>query len=564
MGGGGVTKPPEHPPPIQRPDGAYLPGVPVYGGLPFSEFPHWAHPHWPLGDIGSDPLHPAGKKSRKLPRVWRGKDLDMVVFGRDERLEWARKTGMFLARARTALGDRRLHRSAWGGSVIDSVVGAMLTQNVSDVLSSHAIMNLAAKFPGKGATTTTTAAAAAARAGQFYEDDDDGTPPSWGEEDREEEEDEEDGDGIEVPRNVRVRVDIVVEPASCLPDAAAAGGPNEGFIFSPRPPPVNDNDDDGDGDGGGGGSSSPFSSPPSSPSRNPAPQPSSPAQQLALMPTPPSCFSSSGSPQPQAPPPIFMPQGLQGLITAANGARAYFAAAAASGLGMDFGFGLVRVGLSGGQPPPFVTAATTTTTPTIPLQMRGAMFGPPLPPPPPTPQSQQRLPPPLVPVVNVPRFLMLPATPLRNVDGVLPFGPALPPPMNVNKEKDDDDDDESGGVTSLAHLFTAEDMDADTIDLSRLGGGGDRAMPPEPPTQPSAKPPKPPKKKSKEQLVREERAALAAEALKTRDPSPRPESSWDMIDWDAVMRAPVDQVVECIRQGLPHVYSHTYDIVCST
>ena len=41
---------------------------------------------------------------RALPRVWRGKDLDMIVFGRDERLEWARKTGMFLARARTALG----------------------------------------------------------------------------------------------------------------------------------------------------------------------------------------------------------------------------------------------------------------------------------------------------------------------------------------------------------------------------------------------------------------------------------------------------------------------------
>ena len=73
----------------------------------------------------------------------------MIVFGRDERLEWARKTGMFLARARTALGDRRLHRDAWGGSVLDSVMGAMLTQNVSDVLSSSAIMNLAARFPAR-------------------------------------------------------------------------------------------------------------------------------------------------------------------------------------------------------------------------------------------------------------------------------------------------------------------------------------------------------------------------------------------------------------------------------
>ena len=56
---------------------------------------------------------------------------------------------MFLARARTALGDRRLHRDAWGGSVLDSVMGAMLTQNVSDVLSSSAIMNLAARFPAR-------------------------------------------------------------------------------------------------------------------------------------------------------------------------------------------------------------------------------------------------------------------------------------------------------------------------------------------------------------------------------------------------------------------------------
>ena len=77
--------------------------------------PTWTHPHWPLGGMGDAP---AGrlKAARKLPRVWRGKDLDMIVFGRDERLEWARKTGMFLARARTALGDRRLHRDAWGGA----------------------------------------------------------------------------------------------------------------------------------------------------------------------------------------------------------------------------------------------------------------------------------------------------------------------------------------------------------------------------------------------------------------------------------------------------------------
>ena len=136
---------------------AFLTDVPVLGGAPFWRVPAWTHPHWPLG--GASDISPPPKKQRKLPRVWRGKDLDMIVFGRNERLEWARKTGMFLARARTALGDRRLHRNAWGGSVLDSVLGAMLTQNVSDVLSSSAIMNLAARFPGEGATAAPQATA---------------------------------------------------------------------------------------------------------------------------------------------------------------------------------------------------------------------------------------------------------------------------------------------------------------------------------------------------------------------------------------------------------------------
>ncbi|KAL0304732.1 UNVERIFIED_CONTAM: DNA glycosylase/AP lyase ROS1 [Sesamum calycinum] len=43
------------------------------------------------------------------------------------------------------MGDRRF--SPWKGSVVDSVVGVFLTQNVSDHLSSSAIMSLAARFP---------------------------------------------------------------------------------------------------------------------------------------------------------------------------------------------------------------------------------------------------------------------------------------------------------------------------------------------------------------------------------------------------------------------------------
>ncbi|CAN6452362.1 unnamed protein product [Victoria cruziana] len=51
-------------------------------------------------------------------------------------------------------GDRRF--SQWKGSVVDSVVGVFLTQNVSDHLSSSAFMSLAAQFPKKEATIHST------------------------------------------------------------------------------------------------------------------------------------------------------------------------------------------------------------------------------------------------------------------------------------------------------------------------------------------------------------------------------------------------------------------------
>uniref|UniRef100_J3LD11 Demeter RRM-fold domain-containing protein n=2 Tax=Oryza brachyantha TaxID=4533 RepID=J3LD11_ORYBR len=52
---------------------------------------------------------------------------------------------VFIATVHGLLGPRRF--SEWGGSVMDSVVGTFLTQNVADNLSSTAFMNLAAKFP---------------------------------------------------------------------------------------------------------------------------------------------------------------------------------------------------------------------------------------------------------------------------------------------------------------------------------------------------------------------------------------------------------------------------------
>ena len=47
---------------------------------------------------------------------------------------------------RAVLGDRSFDRP-WGGSVVDSVIGTFLTQNVSDTLSSTAYMQLVAAFP---------------------------------------------------------------------------------------------------------------------------------------------------------------------------------------------------------------------------------------------------------------------------------------------------------------------------------------------------------------------------------------------------------------------------------
>lgn len=50
---------------------------------------------------------------------------------------------------RMVLGDRRKN-FVWSGSVTDSVVGAFLTQNVSDALSSRAYMELASRWPAEG------------------------------------------------------------------------------------------------------------------------------------------------------------------------------------------------------------------------------------------------------------------------------------------------------------------------------------------------------------------------------------------------------------------------------
>jgi hypothetical protein len=88
---------------------------------------------------------PPPRKKRRVHVVEDG-ELCVSIYGHDQRLVWAHRVGWFLGAMRGALGDRS-HRLEWGGSVVDSVVGAFLTQNTSDYLSSNAFMCLAARFP---------------------------------------------------------------------------------------------------------------------------------------------------------------------------------------------------------------------------------------------------------------------------------------------------------------------------------------------------------------------------------------------------------------------------------
>ncbi|KQJ86995.1 uncharacterized protein LOC100841571 isoform X1 [Brachypodium distachyon] len=74
-------------------------------------------------------------------------DKDKEKWLDEERKIFQGRVDSFIARMHLVQGDRRF--SPWKGSVVDSVVGVFLTQNVSDHLSSSAFMALAAKFPAK-------------------------------------------------------------------------------------------------------------------------------------------------------------------------------------------------------------------------------------------------------------------------------------------------------------------------------------------------------------------------------------------------------------------------------
>ncbi|CAI9302078.1 unnamed protein product [Lactuca saligna] len=77
-------------------------------------------------------------------------DKDKEKWWENERRVFRGRADSFIARMHLVQGDRRFSR--WKGSVVDSVIGVFLTQNVSDHLSSSAFMSLAAKFPFKTST----------------------------------------------------------------------------------------------------------------------------------------------------------------------------------------------------------------------------------------------------------------------------------------------------------------------------------------------------------------------------------------------------------------------------
>ncbi|KAK6140085.1 hypothetical protein DH2020_026083 [Rehmannia glutinosa] len=95
-------------------------------------------------------------------RVWRllleninsegidGTDEEKTKWWDEERRVFNGRADSFIARMHLVQGDRRF--SPWKGSVVDSVVGVFLTQNVSDHLSSSAFMSMAARFPIKSKT----------------------------------------------------------------------------------------------------------------------------------------------------------------------------------------------------------------------------------------------------------------------------------------------------------------------------------------------------------------------------------------------------------------------------
>ncbi|KAK7279492.1 hypothetical protein RJT34_24545 [Clitoria ternatea] len=119
-----------------------------------------------FGPIKKQHPRPKVDLDDETDRVWRllmldinshgidGTDEDKAKWWEEERNVFRGRVDSFIARMHLVQGDRRF--TPWKGSVVDSVVGVFLTQNVSDHLSSSAYMSLAARFPRKSSSMCNT------------------------------------------------------------------------------------------------------------------------------------------------------------------------------------------------------------------------------------------------------------------------------------------------------------------------------------------------------------------------------------------------------------------------
>ncbi|XP_065870248.1 transcriptional activator DEMETER [Euphorbia lathyris] len=117
---------------------------------------HTLIPHEGFQFIKKPKTRPKVDLDAETERVWKflmrkegieDQDEEKKQWWEEERTDLHRRVTSFIEIMRDVQGDRRF--SKWKGSVVDSVIGVFLTQNVSDHLSSSAFMSLAATFPIK-------------------------------------------------------------------------------------------------------------------------------------------------------------------------------------------------------------------------------------------------------------------------------------------------------------------------------------------------------------------------------------------------------------------------------
>ncbi|KAI3932419.1 hypothetical protein MKX01_001782 [Papaver californicum] len=133
-----------------------------YALVPFGGGGHMVPYEGLFNAIKKKQLRPKVNLDAETDRVWKllmgienndgveGTTQDKEKWWEEERKVFRGRADSFIARMHLIQGDRRF--SKWKGSVVDSVVGVFLTQNVSDILSSSAFMCLVARFPLKTET----------------------------------------------------------------------------------------------------------------------------------------------------------------------------------------------------------------------------------------------------------------------------------------------------------------------------------------------------------------------------------------------------------------------------